>query len=365
MVAVRVEGLVKRYGTALAVDGVSFTVEDGAFVTLLGPSGCGKTTTLRCVAGLERPEAGSVRIGDSLVCGPGIFVPIHRRQIGMVFQSYAIWPHMTAADNVRFPLRLRRVPRAEAQQRVQRALDLVDLGQLGERYPYQLSGGQQQRVALARALVYDPRVLLLDEPLSNLDAKLREQMRHELRAVQRRIGVTTIYVTHDQAEAMELSDDIVVMNAGRIEQIGDAIEIYRRPRTPFVRSFVGLVNELPGTVETSDGQHARIRVGSAWLDALTGEASAVRPGQSVRLWIRPEDVVLTRHSPPDDQNVLPARVARVVYQGSSVEYWLEVGTTSQIRAVAANHDVLAEDVTVACQLPLERLRLAESEPDPS
>jgi iron(III) transport system ATP-binding protein len=359
VVAVRVEGLVKRYATTRVVDEVSFSADDGEFVTLLGPSGCGKTTTLRCIAGLERPDEGSIAIGETTVFGPGVFVPIHKRHIGMVFQSYAVWPHMTVAANVGFPLRLRRVPTREARERVQQALELVDLAALGERYPYQLSGGQQQRVALARALVYNPRVLLLDEPLSNLDAKLREQMRGELRAVQRRIGVTTVYVTHDQAEAMELSDRIVVMNRGKVEQVGGAIDIYRHPASAFVRTFVGLVNQFPGVVgqaETDGPAEVTCAVGSLQVVTAMGDAQ-LGAGEQVGLWIRPEDVRVSRAFPPGSANVLPARVARVVFQGSWIEYWLRLGTTD-MRVVSASGELFQEGEEVRCQLPIERLRLA-------
>jgi iron(III) transport system ATP-binding protein len=236
--------VVKRFGHLTAVDHLNLDVQEGEFLTLLGPSGCGKSTTLRLIAGLERPNEGTIKLGDRIMSSgeSRVFTPPEKRGMGMVFQSYAVWPHMTVAQNVGFPLKLRRVPRAEQQERVSNALRMVGLEGLESRGATQLSGGQQQRVALARALVHNPSVLLLDEPLSNLDAKLREQMRLELRLLQRRLQITTIFVTHDQAEAMVLSDRIIVMNHGHVEQIGGPDEIYERPNTRFVMDFVGRVN---------------------------------------------------------------------------------------------------------------------------
>src|SRR5438876_8807945 len=228
-------------GGVRAVEDVSFTVEEGRFFTLLGPSGCGKTTTLRCVAGLERPEAGTIRLDDAVLSGPGRFMPTYARDIGMVFQSYAIWPHMTVFDNVAFPLRVARTRPTllEIRQRVSQALATVRLEGLQDRAATKLSGGQQQRLALARALVREPKLLLLDEPLSNLDAKLREQMRMELRQLQRTLRLTTLYVTHDQVEALAMSNVVAVMHQGRIMQTGAPREIYERPANRFVAEFIG------------------------------------------------------------------------------------------------------------------------------
>jgi ABC-type Fe3+/spermidine/putrescine transport system ATPase subunit len=246
----RLEEVTKLFGTSRAVDGSSLAIERGETFTLLGPSGCGKTTTLRMVGGLERPDAGRIVYQDRVVADPGrnVFVPPHRRNMGMVFQSYAIWPHMTVFDNVAYPLRLRGVALPERRTRVEAVLTLVGLDGLGERPAPMLSGGQQQRVALARALVYEPDLLLLDEPFSNLDAKLRNQMRIEVRLLQRRLGITVLFVTHDQIEALTLSDRIAVMNAGRIEQIGTPAELYDRPATPFVRDFLGQTVAIRGQV---------------------------------------------------------------------------------------------------------------------
>ena len=254
MNAIAIQGLVKHYrlpgqdGAVAAVDQVDLQVEPGSTVALLGPSGCGKTTTLRCVAGLEVPDAGRISIGEAVVfdAAARINVPPHRRRLGMVFQSYALWPHLRVAENVAFPLRRLGLSRAELADRVRRVLESVDIARLTDRYPGQLSGGQQQRVALARALVGEPAVILFDEPLSNLDTKLREQMRWELGQLQCRIGFTAVYVTHDRAEALTLAHQVVVMSGGRIVQHGTPEAVYRNPRHPFVADFMGDVNLLPG-----------------------------------------------------------------------------------------------------------------------
>src|SRR6266511_3809948 len=241
MPEIHVERLVKQFGGQRALDEVDFRVDDGELFTLLGPSGCGKSTTLMCVAGLQRPEGGRIVVGGETFFDPGrrVNVPAERRNLGIVFQSYAVWPHMTVAENLAFPLKLRKLRRQERRARIEEVLALVEMTTYADRYPHQLSGGQQQRVALARALVYSPNVLLLDEPLSNLDAKLREHMRLELRGIQRRLGITTIFVTHDQTEAMTLSDRVAVMNAGQFEQVATPRDVYERPATPFVRDFLG------------------------------------------------------------------------------------------------------------------------------
>src|SRR5438132_1297838 len=250
--AVSVGGVTKEFaeGRVRAVDDVSFDVEEGELLVLLGPSGCGKTTTLRMIAGLEEPDAGDVWLGSRLVSSAArnVFVPTEKRNVGMVFQSYAIWPHMTVFDNVAYPLRVRRTPRAVISDKVDRTLDLLGLRGMESRPATQLSGGQQQRVALARAIVFEPRILLLDEPLSNLDAKLRVHMRLELKHLQQQTGLTSVFVTHDQAESMALADRIIVMNGGRIEQVGAPADIYERPRSRFVSEFVGSMNVLHAEV---------------------------------------------------------------------------------------------------------------------
>lgn len=337
MAFVAVRGLRKTFGPQIAVDGVSFDVEKGALVTLLGPSGCGKTTTLRCLAGLERPDAGDIEIDGRSVCSSaqGIFVPPEGRNLGMVFQSYAVWPHLTVAQNVAFPLRVRRLDRAETHRRVRAALARVGLEGLEGRPVTRLSGGQQQRVALARALVYDPSLLLFDEPLSNLDARLRERMRLELKRVQREVGVTSIYVTHDQAEALALSDRIAILQAGRIEQEGTPQDIYARPASRFVAEFVGHTNLRPGRVVASagggrgcaafdDGGAMREVAGALSAGAAAGEtATVLLPRQALALAPRPGLVALS-----------PGTIAGTMFQGDFLDLQVQVGAAEYRLQVA-------------------------------
>ena len=308
---VTIAGLTKRFGDALAVDRMDLDVEDGSLTTFLGPSGCGKTTTLRMVAGLEVPSAGTIAIGDEVMYGEGVFVPPEKRQIGMVFQSYAIWPHMSVFENVAYPLKVRRLPRGEVRERTLAALDLVQLGDFAGRYPAQLSGGQQQRVAVARAIVFEPRILLFDEPLSNLDAKLREQMRFELRELQQRLGVTTLYVTHDQQEALAISDRVAVMEEGRIVQAGDPQDIYEAPINRFVADFVGWTNFLPATVEGG-----RVLVDGAPLACeLPDDVDA---GAGIEIAIRPVDIRVTRADAGDGggaDNTIEGDARATIYMG--------------------------------------------------
>ena len=325
----RVEGLRKSFGRELAVDGISFGVEPGKILTLLGPSGCGKTTTLRMIAGLEHPDAGTITIGEEPVTSLArrIMVSPERRNVGMVFQSYAVWPHMTVAQNVAYPLEVRRWPRREIAARVEEVLELVGLSQFHAQYATKLSGGQQQRVALARALIFKPRLLLFDEPLSNLDAKLREQLRVELVRLQREVGITSVYVTHDQAEAMVISDQIIVMNRGRIEQQGDARAIYTRPANRFVAEFIGLANLLSGVVVRADAPFlAEVMLGGerrALLQASMPGAGGAR-GTRILISIRPEDVELAPAGAAGDDNRLEGIVASAVYMGTHVDYQVDV-----------------------------------------
>ncbi|MBM4459919.1 MAG: ABC transporter ATP-binding protein [Chloroflexi bacterium] len=319
------EEIVKTFGArggvgeVTAVNGVSLSIERGQLVTLLGPSGCGKTTTLRLIAGFEFPTAGRILLDGQVVND----LPPHRRDMSMVFQSYAIFPHLNVFENVAYGLNVQKRPRDEIKRRVARVLELVELTGLEKRAPNQLSGGQQQRVALARALIMEPKVLLMDEPLSNLDAKLREQMRGEIRRIQRRLGITSVYVTHDQIEAMTLSDQIVVINQGKIEQIGSPVEIYRRPQTRFVADFIGRANFVEATVRER-------RAGQVVLDALgttlTVPAPTVpfRPGEAVTLVVRPEMIELVDNAIRNTQYI-PGVVRRAAYLGNVIEYEVEVG----------------------------------------
>jgi len=305
---VSVSDLVKRYGAVAALDGVSLAVAPGEFFTLLGPSGCGKTTTLRSVAGFVAPDAGRVEIDGADVTG----VPPHRRRVGMVFQHYALFPHRTVAQNVGFGLRMQRVDRAEIARRVAEALALVQLPAHGDRYPRQLSGGEQQRVALARALVTRPAVLLLDEPLGALDKKLRDHMKIELKRLQREVGVTTIYVTHDQEEALTMSDRIAVMHRGRVEQVAPPRGLYESPATAFVAGFIGNINLLTGRAVGANVVECR-----GTRLAATGSAPA---GAAVAVALRPERVRLDPAERLD--TLVPMTVAHVVYQGETVRYVL-------------------------------------------
>jgi iron(III) transport system ATP-binding protein len=329
--AVRLDGLTKRFGPEMAVQDVSLTVEPGEFVTLLGPSGCGKTTTLRCIAGLERPDAGEILIDGEIVASPAraIFVAPERRRIGMVFQSYAVWPHMTVFDNVAYGLRVRRLGRSVIQARTARALERVGLAHLGDRYATKLSGGQRQRVALARAIAYEPRVVLFDEPLSNLDAQLREQMRVELVRLQREVGLTSIYVTHDQTEALVMSDRVVVMDRGLIRQIGDPETIYARPASAFVASFIGVASLLQGTFLGRDGDLCALAIpvgeGRAPLQVRAAGGEGAVPGQRIVLSLRPEDLALHLERPPDLPNLIEGEVVDTVYLGSFLDCRVRVG----------------------------------------
>jgi iron(III) transport system ATP-binding protein len=307
-----------------AVDGVSFHVPSGEIVVLLGPSGCGKTTTLRCVAGLEHSTAGWISIGGRLVSSPadGVQVPARLRNIGMVFQSYAVWPHMTVRQNVAYPLRHRRVPRAELERRTGDVLALVGLSEFADRSVVSLSGGQMQRVALARSLVYEPQLLLLDEPLSNLDAQLRLRLRDDLRRIIKQAGVTAVYVTHDQAEAVVLGDRIGVMRDGKLLQMATPDEIYNRPADLFVASFTGASSLLTGRVLERNGQFGIIEAGGQRLKVLM--TPDVKAGEAVKIAVRPENVRLGAQGQAAADNRFTARIAGQRYQGTQTIYELAV-----------------------------------------
>ena len=328
----KVSGLVKYFptpdGVAHAIRGVDFEIGEGEFYTLIGPSGCGKTTTLRCIAGLERPNEGEISIDGTVVEKPedDVHSPAHKRDIGMVFQSYAIWPHLNVFQNVAYPLQVNkpRPPKSEIEERVKESLQLVDMAELSSRSATKLSGGQQQRVALARALVRRPKLLLLDEPLSNLDAQLREQMRFELEDMVSRAGLTTLYVTHDQSEALALSNRIALMSEGLIVQDGPPREVYAAPRNEFVASFLGAANFLTGEVE-----QVKNGIGLVQLDSQAGMLELSLPsgiglGDRAKIVIRPEDIDLHKDPPDKAANLVGGEMTRVVFEGAQSECFIKV-----------------------------------------
>jgi ABC-type Fe3+/spermidine/putrescine transport system ATPase subunit len=316
-----VVALTKTYSDQVTVGPISFTVRQGEFFSLLGPSGCGKSTTLRCIAGFEVPSSGQILLGGERIDTK----PPYARELGLVFQSHALFPHLTVAGNVGFGLEIRKVDPPEIRRRVERALDLVGLAGLGGRMPSQISGGQQQRVALARSLVLEPPLLLLDEPLSSLDLKLRQQMRDELRGLQRKLGQTTVFVTHDQTEALAMSDRIAVLSNGRIEQIGTPVEIYRRPASRFVAGFIGQCNIIDGRIEAQDGTTARLRVGQdRSLLARLPEGSAARPGDAVLAIVRPEDIVIGGSGSDATGSPFAGTITDVEYLGEDTQVRIDV-----------------------------------------
>lgn len=329
MPSIRLVDLHKRFEVGrqrvAAVDGITLEAPEGRILTLLGPSGCGKSTTLRCIAGLERPDDGEVFFDSQLVFSrrQRVFVPPEQRSIGMVFQSYGIWPHLTVFENVAYPLQVRKVPARQIRERVQHTLGLVGLSGLADRPAPFLSGGQQQRVALARALVYEPSVLLLDEPLSNLDAKVREQVREEIRVLQRQLGITTIYVTHDQLESLSLSDVVAVMSEGRLVEVGTPQELYERPRERFTSDFLGAISYLSGRVAARDGASLTIDTSQGPVQGRT--AQDIRQGEAVLAGIRPEHISLHPRRPPDAVNAFEGTVASAVFEGTHIKYRVTVG----------------------------------------
>ena len=330
---VELDRLSKNFGAELAVRDVSLSVACGEFVTLLGPSGCGKTTTLRCIAGLERPDGGEIHIDGEIVASAerDIFLNPEDRNIGMVFQSYAVWPHMTVFDNVAYGLRVRRAPASVVRERTMGALELVGLSHLAERYATKLSGGQRQRVALARAIVYEPKVVLFDEPLSNLDAKLREQMRIEMVRLQKNVGATSVYVTHDQSEALVMSDRVVVMNKGVIQQIGDPHTIYAQPANTFVANFIGVANLMEGILLGRSGEFCTIEIplgeGFTPLRLTAAGGNGAAQGQPLTLSVRPEDlsVHLRKPDPASNGNLFEGEVIDTIYLGNFLECRVRVG----------------------------------------
>ena len=347
MAGISISGISKGYGARnakmMALQHLDLEIADNQFVTLLGPSGCGKTTTLRLIAGYVTPDTGSIRVGDRLVSSTSGVVPPEGRGMGMVFQNYAVWPHKTVYENIAFGLKLRKLAGAQLKRKVDEALELVNLTGLAERFPNDLSGGQQQRVALARSLVVEPDILLLDEPLSNLDAKLREKMRGELKQIQRRTGITFIYVTHDQAEAMALSDQIAVMHGGRLQQYGAPFEVYTRPANRIVADFMGLVNFIPGrVVEATNGTIAVEAAGG--IRFSTTSVQPLAAGTAVEVAVRPENI---RLSASVGQS---ATVRERVFLGNLCEYMVELADGTPLRVQTHPLQQFAEGETVSVEV---------------
>ncbi len=349
MAGITIRGLSKSFGVGsarfAAVSDIDLEVKDNQFVTLLGPSGCGKTTTLRLIAGYILPDRGTIEVGGRLLSSPDGVVPPEARGMGMVFQNYAVWPHKTVFENVVFGLRLRRIPAAAARRKVEEMLGLLNLAGLEGRYPSELSGGQQQRVALARSLVVEPSILLLDEPLSNLDAKLRERMRTELKDLQRRTGITFVYVTHDQSEALALSDQVAVISAGRLQQCGTPFEVYARPSNRFVAEFMGLVNLLTGTVTDIAGGGCRVGL-EAGFSLEVGMLDELEPGASVDVAIRPENIRLALPGAAGASGA--AMISSQVFLGNIREYSVRLrsGQVLRVQTHPLQHFEVGDPVAV-------------------
>ena len=357
--SVRLHGVTKRFGDATAVDRIDLDVHSGEFLSLLGPSGCGKTTLLRMIAGFEQPDAGDILVGGTSV----LRTPPHKRPVNTVFQSYALFPHMTVAENVAYGLRQKRVPRAEIAQRVRDALELSRMGSFADRSPQKLSGGQQQRVAIARALVNRPRVLLLDEPMSALDRKLREEMQIELKLLQRQLGITFVFVTHDQQEALSMSDRIVVMQGGHIEQLGGTEEIYTNPATAFVAGFIGKQNFIDAAVQPDGALLAADGVVSAaHADALLRHSA--RPGEHVRAAVRAEAIAVTASQPTG--SALPGTLAGISFLGDAIQYVVVTDSGLELisRVAPSRAEQLATGARVWCGWSDDALHVfAAPEPD--
>ena len=336
----RIQSLYKTFDRVVAVNRINLEIREGEFFTLLGSSGCGKTTTLRMIGGLEKPDGGQIHLGDQCLVSAekNLFIKPEKRNMGMVFQSYALWPHMTVFENVCYPLKLRGIKGAQAMKKVTEVLGLVGLTGLEDRQAPALSGGQQQRVALARALVFSPKVLLLDEPLSNLDAQLREEMRRELKALQRRVNVTVIFVTHDQIEALSLSDRIAIMKFGVLEQVGTPEEVYYKPATPFVRDFLGKTFLLPGKVADVSDQHVQVEVQGVGISALTLQRNNVissgngfpKVGQSAMVAIRPEKIFLSDRMNQGQGNIVEGTLQATQFLGDRYEYTVTLGAETRV-----------------------------------
>jgi len=340
----------KRYGHIVANDCVNLGILRGELMTLLGPSGCGKTTALRCITGHNTPDEGRVFIDGEDVTD----VPTHKRELGMVFQNFALFPHMTVFENVEFPLMIRNLPKGERREMVMGALNLIRMEVYEKHYPRQLSGGQQQRVGLARALVYRPKVLLLDEPLSNLDAKLREEMRFEVRDLVNRLKITAVYVTHDQEEALALSDRVAIMNAGRLVQVGTPEEIYEYPESRFVADFIGLSDFIQGTVASVEDE--RIVMVMDGLELVVPGLSGVEKGQSLLVFIRPNDVQLFPASHAGGENTFDGVVDKLTYLGDKIDYRITLGERLELRVQTDGKQRFNRGERLKAYLPRERCR---------
>jgi iron(III) transport system ATP-binding protein len=354
---VAVEGLTKSFGKHRALDDVTFTVHEGEFFTLLGPSGCGKSTTLMSIAGFQAPDGGRIRVGGQTFFDhdAAVSVAAEHRNLGIVFQSHAVWPHMTVLENVAFPLRVRKAGRAERRRRVVEALELVEMSEYVDRYPHELSGGQQQRVALARALVYSPSVLLLDEPFSNLDAKLRERARAWLKGLQRELALTTVFVTHDQDEALSMSDRLLVMRDGRPLQIDTPENVYRAPVDQFVAGFVGRCNFLTGRVVSRAGEPTMVDTGIGRLEIPSGSWAT---GAEVTIAVRPESIVVDPDPLADHANTFSMRVHTCAFLGDHYEYELMSGGLMLL----ASSSALVTSELVDVQLPVAACPVLDSAP---
>ncbi|MGH7103096.1 MAG: ABC transporter ATP-binding protein [Acetobacteraceae bacterium] len=358
MTLIAIERVSKWFGPLKVLKDVSIEISGREFVTFLGPSGCGKTTTLRLLAGFLTPDSGEIRVGSAVLSSPAGVVAPELRRMGMVFQNYAVWPHMSVFGNVAFGLELRRLTRHEIHERIARILAAVGLEGLEDKQPGQLSGGQQQRVALARSLIVEPDILLLDEPLSNLDAKLRERMRAELKALQRRTGITFVYVTHDQVEAMALSDRIAVFNAGAVQQIGPPREIYEHPANLFVADFMGLINKLDAEFAGLHDGLLRLRLGRHLLAARPAPG-LVTGGQRLILAVRPEAIRFgaIRVGPEPAaaalENVLEGRIREVTFLGATLDYVIDVGDGILVRAQTDRSLQLGPGSTVQLRIAIE------------
>jgi iron(III) transport system ATP-binding protein len=349
LASVDLRGLTKRFGSLAVVDDVSLKIDHGQLVCLLGPSGCGKTTTLRLIAGFLEPSDGEIHVGDRVVSSKTRTLPPEQRKMSMIFQSYALWPHMTVAENIVYGLRLRKINRETIAKKLDVILKATKLEILAQRYPGELSGGQQQRVALARALVVEPETLLLDEPLSNLDANLREEMRFEIRRLHDEYRYTTVYVTHDQSEAMTTADLIAVMNAGKIDQLGSPEDIYDRPQSEFVARFIGASNVIKGTAR--DDHHVSF-AGST----LQVVGAKLKPGQETPVAIRQHDIQLATQAPQNLNNVVKATVTRQVFLGASRDYMVETPDGTTLRIITSTENPVPRGTEVWLTLPAERCR---------